>query len=148
MTSLFAGQSREALRRGWVDAWRRGRDSVVLTPLESQIVAVVREHPEYHAWLESGERALAQEFSPEDGTANPFLHMSMHLAVREQAGTDRPAGIASLHAALAARLGSAHAAEHAMMEALGEALWQAQRRGTAPDEAAYIESLRRLAARR
>ncbi len=148
MTSLFAGQSRDALRRGWIDAWRRGRDSAVLTPLESQIVAVVREHPEYHSWLESGERAVAQDFTPEDGTANPFLHMSMHLAVREQAGTDRPAGIAGLHASLAARLGSAHAAEHAMMGALGEALWTAQRQGTAPDEAAYLEALRRLVARR
>ena len=74
--------------------------------------------------------------------------MSMHLAVREQVGTDRPAGIARIHAGLAGRCGSAHDAEHAMMEALGEALWSAQRRGAAPDESAYLEALHRLAARR
>lgn len=148
MSSLFAGQSRDDLRRGWIDAWKRGRESALLTPLESQIVAVVREHPEYVDWLEAGEVALARDFSPADGAVNPFLHLSMHLAVREQVGTNRPAGIAQVHARLAARLGGAHAAEHAMMEALGEALWNAQRSGRMPDESAYLESLERLAARR
>ena len=148
MTSLFSGQSRDELRRGWIDAWRRGREAAVLTPLEAQIVSVVRDHPEYHGWLEAGDSALARDFTPADGAVNPFLHMSMHLAVREQVGTDRPAGIARIHATLSARLGSPQAAEHAMMEALGDALWTAQRSGRPPDEAAYLESLRRLAARR
>lgn len=147
MSSLFAGQSRDELRRGWIDAWRRSRETTILTPLESQIVAVIRDHPEYHGLLESGESALARDFTPADGTVNPFLHMSMHLAVREQVGTDRPAGIARIHALLASRLGSPQAAEHAMMDALGEALWSAQRSGRPPDEAAYLEALRRRAAR-
>ena len=43
-------------------------------------------HPEYHAWLEQGERALTAEFTPESGVGNPFLHLSMHLALREQVG--------------------------------------------------------------
>lgn len=47
--------------------------------------------------------------------------------------------------ALAARLDDAHAAEHRMIECLAEALWEAQRAGTPPDEAAYVERLRRLA---
>lgn len=148
MSPLFAGQSRDDLRRGWVDAWRRGRDGAVLSPLEAKIAALVHEHPEYQPLLESGDAAIGRDFRPEDGATNPFLHLSMHLAVREQVGTDRPTGIAGLHAALGARLGSLHAAEHAMMEALGEALWTAQRRGAPPDEAAYLEHLRRLAARR
>jgi hypothetical protein len=37
-----------------------------------------------------------------------------------------------------------HEAEHAMIERLGEALWNAQRAGLPPDEAQYLESLRRL----
>ena len=41
-----------------------------------------------------------------------------------------------------ARLGSPHDAEHALMEALGEALWQAQRSGIAPDEKQYLELAR------
>ena len=68
----------------------------------------------------------------------------MHLAIREQVGTDRPPGIRAIHAALARRLGDVHEAEHRMIECLGEALWNAQRAGTAPDETAYLEALRRL----
>jgi len=41
-----------------------------------------------------------------------------------------------------------HAAEHAMIECLGEALWQAQRSGRAPDEAAYLAALHRIPVRR
>jgi hypothetical protein len=141
---MFAGQSREQLRRAYLDAWRRSRSGAVLTPLESQIATVVGEHPEYHAWLEGGEAALVAEFEPGSGQSNPFLHLGMHLAIREQVATDRPAGIRALHATLALRQGGALQAEHRMMEALGETLWEAQRAGRAPDERAYLERLQRL----
>ena len=142
--SPFFDHSRDELRRGWLDAWRRGRDGLPLTPLEAQLVDVLQGHPEYHAWLEQGERALAAELTPEAGVGNPFLHLSMHLALREQVGTDRPAGIALIHARLAARHWQMEA-EHRMMEALGSAIWEAQRAARLPDEQAYLEDLRRLA---
>lgn len=141
---VFADQSREQLRRAYLDAWRRSQAGAVLSPLEAQIAAVIAEHPEYHAWLDGGEAALAEEFGPERGRANPFLHLGMHLAIREQVTTDRPAGIRALHAQLAMRSGGVLEAEHRMMEALGETLWEAQRAGRAPDEQAYLERLARL----
>ncbi len=141
---MFAGQSREELRRAYLDAWSKSRAGVVLTPLEAQIATVVGEHPEYHAWLEGGEDAIAEEFDPARGRTNPFLHLGMHLAIREQVSTDRPGGIRALHAALALRHGGALEADHRMMEALGETLWEAQRNGRAPDERAYLERLQRL----
>ena len=67
----------------------------------------------------------------------------MHMALREQVGTDRPAGIRRIHSGLSRQHG-AHDAEHRMMEALGRALWEAQRAGTAPDERRYLEDLERL----
>ena len=75
---------------------------------------------------------------------NPFLHMGLHLALREQLGTNRPAGIALVHQRLMQRGVEAHAAEHRMMGVLGETLWQAQRAGRAPDERQYLEALQRL----
>jgi hypothetical protein len=143
MSALF-GQSREDMRRAWLEAWRRGREGLPVSPLEAQLVDVIREHPEYHGWLERGEAAIAAEFTPEGGATNPFLHLSMHLALREQVGTDRPSGIAGLHAKLAARHGRMEA-EHRMMDALGRAIWEAQRAGRLPDERAYFEDLSRLA---
>ena len=141
---FFHDQDRSSLRRSYVEAWRKRREGAPLEPLEHQIADVVELHPEYHPVLEQDADALQRDYAPEGGQSNPFLHMGMHLAIREQVSTNRPAGIAAIHAALAARLGSAHEAEHRMIECLGEALWRAQRSGLPPDEAAYLEALRRI----
>src|SRR5215467_8010596 len=116
--TIFAGQSREQLRRMYLEAWRKFSAKQPLEPLEAQLAAVIVEHPEYVQWLEAGDAALAAEFTPERGQPNPFLHMGMHLAIREQVATDRPKGIADVHAELARRAGGAHAAEHLMIEPL------------------------------
>jgi len=142
--AVFAGQNRDQLRRMYLDTWRKFTARAALEPLEAQVAAVIAEHPEYVQWLEAGEAALAAEFTPESGRQNPFLHMGLHLAIREQAATNRPQGIASIHATLSKRMGSAHAAEHAMLELLAETLWEAQRNGRPPDEQAYLERLRKL----
>ena len=132
------------MRRRYLDAWRKFSARQALEPLEAQIAAVIAEHPEYIGWLESGDAALLAQFTPEGGRENPFLHMGLHLAIREQVATDRPAGIAEVHHELAARSEGAHQAEHLMIEPLAETLWEAQRSGRPPDEAVYLERLRRL----
>jgi hypothetical protein len=116
----------------------------LLEPLQHQLATVVEQHPEYHRLLEDDEGALGRDYTPESGQSNPFLHLGLHLAIREQVATDRPAGIAAVHRELSRRLGDVHEAEHRMLERLGEALWLGQRTGRPPDEAAYLESLRRL----
>jgi hypothetical protein len=73
-----------------------------------------------------------------------LLHLALHLALREQLATNRPAGIAQVHQRLAAADGDAHAAEHRMIEVLGQVLWDAQRAGRMPDERQYLEALRKL----
>lgn len=140
---IFAGQNREQMRRLYLEAWRKFSARLPLEPLEAQLAAVIAEHPEYITWIESG-NALRAEFTPEEGRENPFLHMGMHLAIREQVATNRPAGITEIHQKLSARLGDAHAAEHAMLEPLAETLWESQRLGRMPDEQAYLERLRKL----
>jgi hypothetical protein len=142
--AIFAGQSREQLRRMYLEAWRKFSAKVPLEPLEAQLAAVIAEHPEYLQWIEAGDAAIAAEFTPESGRQNPFLHMGLHLALREQVATDRPAGIAEVHRNLTAKLGSAHSAEHAMLEPLAETLWEAQRNNRVPDEQVYLERLKLL----
>jgi len=140
---MFATTGRDELRRRYVDAWRRRREGLPLEPLDAQVADVIALHPEYHALLESP-ASTAADFSVEQGRINPFLHMGLHLAIREQVGTRRPPGIEQVHRRLAASLGDVHAAEHRMIEVLAEALWEAQRAGRAPDEARYLERLQRL----
>ncbi len=128
----------------YLDTWKKYTHRQPLEPLEAQVAAVIAEHPEYVAWLESGDAALAADFTPQGGRQNPFLHMGLHLAIREQVATNRPPGITAIHETLSKRMGDTHAAEHAMIEPLAETLWEAQRNGRTPNEFAYLEKLRGL----
>ena len=140
---IFDGMSRDQLRELYRDAWRKFRAQQPISPLEKQIVAVISEHPEYRVIVESAAADLAN-YSPRSGQLNPWLHMGLHLAIREQVATNRPAGIAEVHARLAKSSGDAHEAEHRMLETLAETLWDAQRSGKPPDENVYLERLRQI----
>jgi len=139
---VIFGQDRDQLRQMYVTAWRKHEAGGPMSPLEAQIADVVALHPEYHDALEPGR--LDSDFTVEGGKTNPFLHMGLHLGLREQIATNRPAGIREVFEALAARSGDAHAAEHRMIDCLAETLWESQSRNLPPDEAAYLERLRRL----
>jgi len=141
--SLFAGQTREQLRLAYADAWQRHRAGLPLSPLAAQIADVILVHPEYQALLTDPGQARAFESAADAGQENPFLHMGLHLAVRDQIATDRPAGIRELHRALQARAAAAHDGEHRLMEALAEVLWEAQRQNRAPDELRYLALAKR-----
>ena len=133
----FDSHTREQLRQAYSDAWRKHRENAPLTPLEAMITDVVGAHPEYHA-IVSDPDAAGFESAVAGGGENPFLHMGLHLAVREQVSIDRPPGVRGLLQSLQSRLGDWHSAEHALMESLAETLWQAQRAGTPPDEGRYL----------
>ena len=139
---MIFGQNRDQLRRMYVDAWKKLNDGAVMTPLETQIATVVSEHPEYHRFLDGD--GLKEEFTPERGETNPFLHMGLHLAIREQVSTNRPPGIAQVFNALAEKTGDPLEAEHRMIDLLAETMWDAQRSNSPPDEQAYLDRLKRL----
>lgn len=138
---MFFGNNRDGMRQYYCDCWKKGSESVVLEPLEAQIVAVIKEHPEYHRLLESPDQAKSREYLPEMNETNPFLHMSMHLGIREQVGVNRPDGISELIQSITLKVGS-HEAEHQVMDCLAEAIWQAQRSGTQPDDAHYFQCIK------
>ena len=135
--------SRDQVRQFFFDAWRKYRRREVLAGLESVAADVIRLHPEYQAVLDDPERYLEREYRPESGELNPFLHLSMHLAIEEQLSIDQPPGIKVEFARIAAKLGARHAACHEVMECLAETVWRAQRDGATPDAPAYLECLKR-----
>ena len=139
--------SREEARRFFFETWTKYRRGEPLSALERTTLSVILLHPEYHAVLEDRESNQVRDFSPEKGELNPFLHLSLHLAIEEQLSIDQPAGIRARYERLAAKRGSEHDAKHDVLECLGETIWNAQRSGAAPDEQAYLECLdRRLGA--
>ena len=139
---MIFGQDRNELRQMYFDAWRKSKTGALLSPLEAQIATVIEDHPEYQELMTEGKTDAS--YSPDGGRTNPFLHMGLHLATREQVATDRPPGIAALFNALLVKTGDAHDAEHKALECLAETLWEAQRANAMPDENAYLERLRRL----
>lgn len=136
-------QNRDDIRQVYLTVWNKLQQGTLLEPMEALIADVIQLHPEYHGFLGQGEDAKQAEFSPETGQSNPYLHMGMHIALREQTSTNRPAGIRDIHQNLCSKMGQ-HEAEHAMIECLGEALWRAQSQQAAPDEAAYLACLKRI----
>jgi len=138
--------SRDQARQFLIDAWRKRRESVPATPLETMAADLVHMHPEYHALLAAAD-AMTREWTPEDGATNPFLHLSLHLAIAEQLQIDQPPGIRAICDTLAARHGDRHAALHDILECLGETIWRAQRDRLPPDGEAYLDCMQRKATR-
>lgn len=133
--------SRADVRRFFCETWRRHREQLPLSPLEAIALDAILLHPEYHADLESLDDALAREYPVQAGRTNPFLHLSLHLAVAEQLQIDQPPGIRAAWRRLAARL-DGHGATHVLIECLAETVWRSQRDGTPPDGAAYLDCVR------
>lgn len=141
---MIFGHDRKQLRKMYFDAWHKAQDGKVLSPLETEIVDVLKMHPEYHTmFISDTNNPLDKDFNTEAGDENPFLHMGLHLGIREQFSTDRPAGITTVFEQLVSKVQHPHDAEHFFMEILGEFIWQAQRQGKAPDEIQYLETLKR-----
>lgn len=134
---------RQQLRQMYYNTWQKLQNKGSLEQLEKQIADVIIQHPEYHRIIENPDLSES-DFPPEFGETNPFLHMGLHLAIREQIATDRPHGITLLFKQLTQKLGNPLIAEHQMMDYLVEALWQAQRNNTVPDENQYLKNLREL----
>src|SRR6185436_14858906 len=122
-----------------IDAWKKRREGAPLTALEQIAATIIGKHPEYHALLEAPDANVDRDFLPESGGMNPFLHLSLHLAIAEQLAIDQPPGLRAEFERIRAARGDEHEALHAVLECLGEVIWQAQRQRTAPDAQLYLD---------
>ncbi|MEW6120252.1 MAG: DUF1841 family protein [Pseudomonadota bacterium] len=135
--------SREQVRQFFFDVWAKYRAGRPLAGAEQPALEAVLAHPEYHALLEDPDRYRDRDYPPEHGETNPFLHLSMHLALAEQLAIDQPPGLADRYRRLLERHGDAMRAQHAVIDCLGETIWRAQRDRTAFDAARYLACLDR-----
>ncbi|MDA8361820.1 MAG: DUF1841 family protein [Gammaproteobacteria bacterium] len=131
---------RGALRKVFFSGWRRFRNREPLTGEEGLVVEALLAHPEYQPLVEQEAETLWADLEP-----NPFLHLSLHIALSEQLGLDRPSGVKAVFERLRGAGGDPHKAQHLMMECLAEVLWEAQSQGRMPDEGTYIRRLHELA---
>ncbi len=141
---MIFNPTRLELRKLYFDSWYKHLNKQLLTDLEIQIVRVIEYHPEYQSFL-SNLYNLDKDFPPELGETNPFLHMSLHLALIEQVITNRPQGISDIyHALCKAHLNDEHTVHHKMMNYLAESIWSAQKNSTVADQEVYLSQLRNL----
>jgi Domain of unknown function (DUF1841) len=138
--SLF-NPSRDEVRSFFFEAWAKFKLSQTLTDLEKIALGVMHMHPEYHAILDSPEQFKHQDYFPEFGETNPFLHMSLHMSILEQISINQPIGIAGIYEQLKIKHQSEHDAQHDILECLAETIWQAQRNNSALDGQQYFINL-------
>ena len=141
---MFFSPNITELRQAYLDAWKKSQQGSKLTPLEHQIVEVLQMHPEYHAWL--SHKHLDTQFHPELHGSNPFLHLGLHLALKEQIQTNRPKGIQTAFTSYLKRHPhiNQHDVEHLFMDVLALTLWEAQRLNIMPNELTYLEACQKL----
>lgn len=135
--------SREQVRALFFETWRKYRGGETLAGMETIALGAVLLHPEYHRVLDAPERHRDQEYFPELGETNPFLHLSLHVALEEQLTIDQPAGVRERFSLIVRKTADRHAALHAAIDCLAEMIWRSQRDRAPPDATAYLGCLER-----
>lgn len=130
-------QNRTEQRKFLAEAWQKFLDKKILDPLEDQLTRVIEIHPEYHTLIQN----IESDYFPEQGEVNPFLHINLHLSLREQLSINQPHGIKEIYQKILNKCGDTHEAEHQMMDCIAEMIFSAQKNNTAMDHQAYTRCL-------
>lgn len=139
---------RKQTRQVFISAWQKLNNKQTLEPLESMLVDIISMHPEYHQVLNQAEEILDRDYLPESGESNPFLHMGLHVAIKEQLSIDQPNGIAALYQQLLSIHKDSHKVDHLMMDCLAEMIWDSQKNNAMPDSNTYLNCIRKLTQKR
>jgi hypothetical protein len=135
--------SQADVRNFFFEVFSKAQQKIALSDLEKIAYSVILEHPEYHEILQNKEKYLDFQYTPEMGQTNPFLHLSMHLAILEQLSIDQPLGIRDLFKQISEKFGDEHKASHEVIDCLGEMVHQSQRNKTAPDANVYFACIKK-----
>lgn len=119
------GNARNETRQQFFTAWKKFKSEQILTDFEQQLIQVIIDHPEYHYIFDNPEKYDQQEYFPELGETNPYAHLGIHLALRDQISTDLPPGIRALYFEALTKYGNDLEVEHLMLEVLALELWEA-----------------------
>lgn len=137
------GKDREAYRKLFADVYHKMNNETVLTPLEVQIATVLEQHPYYHVLFQN-DKCLEQDYLAIKGAENPFLHMSLHLALHDQLVTNRPMGVTDIYQKLIMRGLEPHDVQHQMIAILADIMWNSLKYKHEGNEAEYLQRLEML----
>jgi len=112
-------QDRKKQREFLANSWQKYTRNKPLEPLEKQLASIIEIHPEYHDLIGN----IDSEYFPEQGGVNPFLHINLHLALRDQLSSNQPKGVKEVHQKLINHYKDSHGVEHLMMECIAEMIY-------------------------
>ena len=133
-------QNRTEQRKFLANAWQKFLDKKPLDPLEDQLTRVIEMHPEYHQLIQD----IDSDYFPEQGQVNPFLHINLHLSLREQLSINQPPGIKEYYQKILNKTHDSHEAEHKMMDCIAEMIFSSQKNQAPMDHQAYLQCLQGL----
>jgi len=133
-------QDRKSQREFLAKSWQKYTSNIPLEPLEEQLVSIIEIHPEYQDLITN----IDSEYFPEQGEINPFLHINLHLALKDQLSLNEPNGVREVHQKLIYHFKDQHVVEHLMMECIAEMIYLSQKNNTAMDQESYLNCIKGL----
>jgi hypothetical protein len=134
---MLYSQDRTKQRQFLAKSWQKFSNNEPLEPLESLLASIIQIHPEYHGLINN----VGSDYFPEQGEVNPFLHINLHLALRDQVSINQPTGIKEAYDTLLEKLKDEHAVEHLMMDCIAEMIFSSQKNNTPLDHQAYFKCI-------
>ena len=104
-------QDRKQQREFLANSWQKYTSNKPLEPLEEQLVSIIKIHPEYQTIIDN----IDSEYFHELGEVNPFLHINLHSALRDQLSLNQPKGVKEVHQKLFNHYKDSHEVEHLMI---------------------------------
>ncbi len=133
-------QDRKKQREFLANSWQKYTRNKPLEPLEKQLASIIEIHPEYHDLIGN----IDSECFPEHDGVNPFLHINLHLALRDQLSSNQPKGVKEVHQKLIIHFKDPHEVEHLMMECIEEMIYISQKSNTTMDQESYLNCITNL----
>ena len=133
-------QDRKKQREFLANSWQKYTRNKPLEPLEKQLASIIEIHPEYHDLIGN----IDSECLPEHDGVNPFLHINLHLALRDQLSSNQPKGVKEVHQKLINHCKDPHEVEHLMMECIEEMIYISQKSNTTMDQESYLNCITNL----
>ena len=133
-------QDRKKQREFLANSWQKYTRNKPLEPLEKQLASIIEIHPEYHDLIGN----IDSECFPEHDGVNPFLHINLHLALRDQLSSNQPKGVKEVHQKLINQCKDPHEVEHLMMECIEEMIYISQKSNTTMDQESYLNCITNL----
>ena len=132
-------QDRKKQREFLAKSWQKYISNKPLEPLEKQLVSIIEIHHEYHDLIGN----IESEYFPEQGEVNPFLHINLHLALRDQLSLNHK-GVKEVYQELIKLYTDSHEVEHLMMECIAEMIHISQKNNTALNHESYLNCIRSI----